>query len=106
MTYDIIVQFSIRSAAALCRPRCGSGLAATSLVLLSLEPLGPDPLHLGDRQHPGVAPAVAPDPEVHLVNPVAVAPAPLRVGGGVSNTLIVLEAVWDSTVTLPSEGRA
>ncbi len=47
MTYDIIGQCSIHSAAALRRPRCGSGLIATlprrpgpALA----EPLGPDPL--------------------------------------------------------------
>ena len=85
---------SIRSAAALRRPRCGSGLAATLPRLCRpgpalTEPLGPDPLRLGDRYHPGAAPAVAPHPDVHLVEPAAVAPVPLRVGGGVSNTPIV-----------------
>ena len=64
MNYDIIGQCSIRCAAALRRPRCGSGLAATLPRLCRpgpalAEPLGPDPLRLGDRHHPGAAPAVA-----------------------------------------------
>jgi hypothetical protein len=89
---------SIRSTAALRRPRFGSGLAATLPHLCRpgpalAEQLGPDPLRLGDRHQPGAAPTV---PDVHLVEPAAVAPIPLRVGGGVNNTLIVLEAVWGS----------
>ncbi len=103
MTYAIIGQCSIRSAAALRRLRCGSGLAATPPRLCRPGPalaelVGPDSLRLGDRRHPGAAPgpAIAPHPDVHLVEPAAVAPVPLRVGGGVSNTPIVLEAVWDS----------
>ncbi len=91
--------------AALCHRRCGSGLAATLPRLCRpgpalAEPLGPDPLCLGDRHHPGAAPAVAPHPDVHLVEPAAVAPVPLRIGRGVSNTptRIVLGAVWDSGV--------
>ena len=91
MNYDIIGQFSICSAAALCRPRCGSVHAATLPRLCRpgpalAKPLGPDPLRLGDRHHPGAAPAVAPHPDVHLVEPAAVAPVPLRVGRAVSNT--------------------
>jgi hypothetical protein len=105
MTYHIIGQCSIRSAAALRSPRCGSGLAATLPRLCRpgpalAEPLGPDPLRLSDRHHPG---AVAPHPDVHLVEPAAVAPVPLRVSGGVSNTLIVLEAVWDSGMTVATD---
>ena len=97
MAYDVIGQCSIRSAAALRRPRCGRGLAATLPRLCSpgpalAEPLGPDPLRLVDRHHPGAAPAVVPHLDVHLVEPAAVAPVPLRVGRGVSSTLIVLEA--------------
>jgi hypothetical protein len=46
---------------------CGPGPALA-------EPLGPDPLRLGDRYHSGAAPAVAPHPDVHLVEPAAVAP--------------------------------
>jgi hypothetical protein len=42
---------------------------------------------------------------VHLVEPAAVAPVPLRVGGGVSKTLIVLEAVWDHGVTVAADCR-
>jgi hypothetical protein len=116
MTYDIIVQCSICSSAASRRPRCCSSLAAATLPRLCrpgpalAEPLGPDPLRLGDRLHPGAALAVAPHPDVHLVEPAAVALVPLRVGGCESNTLIVLEAVWDSGVTVAAnealnEGR-
>ncbi len=100
MTYDIIDQSSIRPAAALGSLRCGSGLAATLPRLCRPDPalaqdtLAPYPLSLRDRHHAGAAPAVAPHPDVHLVEPVAVAPVPLGVGGGVSKTLIVLEAVW------------
>jgi hypothetical protein len=108
MNYDIIGQCSIRSTAALRRPRCGSGLAATLPRLCRpcpalADPLGPDPLRLDDRHHPGAAPAVAPHPDVHLVEPAAVAPVPLRVGGGVSIPLSVLEAVWDSGVTVAAD---
>ena len=108
MNYDIIGQCSIRCAAALRRPRCGSGLAATLPRLCRpgpalAEPLCPDPLRLSNRHHPGAAPAVAPHPDVHLVEPAAVAPIPLRVGGGVSNTPIVLEAVWDGGVTVAAD---
>ena len=89
---------SLRSAAAWRRPLCGSGLAATLPRLCRpgpalAEPLGPDPLRIGDRHHPGAAPAVAPHPDVHLVEPAAVAPVPLRVGRAVSNTPIVLVTV-------------
>ncbi len=101
--YDIIGLCLICSAAALRRRPCGSSLAVTLPRLCRpgpalAEPLGPDPLRLGDRHHLGAALAVAPHPDVHLVEPAAVARVPLRVGGGVSNTPIVLEAVWDSGV--------
>ena len=99
MTYDIIDRCSIRPAAASGSPSCGSGLAATLPRLCRPEPaladtLAPYPLSLRDRHHAGAAPAVAPHPDVHLVEPAAVAPVPLRVGGGVSKTPIVLEALW------------
>jgi hypothetical protein len=75
--------------------------------------LAPHPLSLGDRHHAGAAPAVAPHPDLHLVEPAAVSPVPLRVGGGVtvSKTPIVLEAVWDRGVLVAAnearnEGRA
>ncbi len=42
-------------------------------------------------------------PDVHLVEPAAVAPVPLRVGRGVSNTPTVLEAVWDSGLTVATD---
>jgi hypothetical protein len=63
--------------------------------------LGPDPLRLSDRHN--LALAVSPNPDVHLVEPAAVSPVPLRVGGGVSNTSIVLEAVWDNGVTVAAD---
>ncbi len=64
-------QCSICSAAAWRRTRCVSGLAATLPRLCRpgpalAEPLAPDPLRLGDRHHPGAAPAVAPHSDVHL----------------------------------------
>ena len=76
----------------LCRP--GPALADT---------LAPDPLRICNGHHPGAAPAVAPHPDVHLVEPAAVAPVPLRVGRAVSNTPIVLEAEWDSGVTVAAD---
>jgi hypothetical protein len=101
MTYGIIGQCSIRSAAALRRLRCCSGLAATRRPGPALaEPLGPDPSASAIDTIRGAAPAVAPHPDVHLIEPAAVAPVPLRVGGGVSNTPNVLEAVWDSGATV------
>ncbi len=96
MTYDIIDLCSIRPATALGSPNCGRGLAATLPRLCRPEPalpetLAPYPLSLRDRHHAGAAPAVAPHLDVHLVEPAAVAPVQLRVGGGVSKTLIVLK---------------
>ena len=60
------------SAAAFGAPR-GSGLAATLPRLYRPDPalaemLTPDPFRLSDRHHPGTAPAVAPHPDVHLVD--------------------------------------
>jgi hypothetical protein len=54
MTYNIIGQCAIRSTAALRRPRCGSGHAATLPRLCRpgpalAEPLCPDPLRLSDN---------------------------------------------------------
>ncbi len=76
--------FSVHSP---CRP--GPALA---------EPLGPNPLRLSERHH-----QEAPHPDVQLVEPAADAPVPLRVSGSVSNTPIVLEAVWDSEVTVAAD---
>ena len=67
------------------------------------DALAPDPLSLCDGHHPGAAPAVAPHPDVHLVEPAAVAPVPLRVGRGASKTPIVLEAVWNRGVTVAAD---
>jgi hypothetical protein len=68
--------------------------------------LGSDPLRLSNRHLPGAASAVAPHPysrcSPRRARPAVVAPVPLRVGGGVSNALIVLEVVWDSGVTVDS----
>ncbi len=98
---------SIRSAAAFGSPCC-SGLGATLPRLFRPQPaipemLAPDPLCLGDENHPGAAPTVAPHPDVHLGDPTAVTPVPLLVGGGVSKTQIVLEAVWDSGVAVAAD---
>ena len=67
------------------------------------DTLAPDPLSLCYGHHPGVAPAVAPHPDVHLVQPAAVAPVPLRVGGGASKARMVLEAVWNRGVTVAAD---
>ncbi len=45
------------------------------------DTLAPDPARLFDSHHLRAAPAVASHPDVHLVEPAAVAPVPLRVGG-------------------------
>ena len=101
---------SLCSAAALCSPARSSGLTATLPRLCRPDPaladsdtLPPDPLRLSDGPHPGAAPAVAPHPDVHLVEPAAVAPVPLRVGRGASKALIVLEPMRNSGVTVASE---
>ncbi len=83
------------SAATLGSAGSSSSLAAALPGLSCPDPaladtLAPDPLSLGDGRHPGAAPAVPPHPDVHLVQPAAVAPIPLRVGGGASKTPIVL----------------
>ena len=67
------------------------------------DALVPDPLSLCDGHHPGAAPAVAPHPDVHLVEPAAVPLVPLRVGEGAYKTLIVLEAVWNRGVTVAAD---
>jgi hypothetical protein len=108
MTHDIIDLCSIRPAAAFGSPSCGSCLAAMLPCLCSPEPalaetLAPHPLSLGDRHHAGAAPAVAPHPDVHLIEPAAIAPVLLHVGEGVSKKLIVLEAVWDRGVPVAAD---
>ncbi len=50
-----------------------------------------------------MAPAVAPHPDVHLVEPAAVAPVQLCVGGGASKARMVLEAVWNRGVTVAAD---
>ncbi len=50
-----------------------------------------------------MAPAVAPYPDVHIVEPDAVAPVTLRVGRGAFKTPIVLEAVWNRGVTVAAD---
>ena len=67
------------------------------------DTLLPDPLHLSDGHHPGAASAVAPHPDVDLIEPAAVAPVPLRVGRGASKALIVLEAMWNRVVTVAAD---
>jgi hypothetical protein len=88
-------------------PPCAAPTAAAATprrflvsAALVLQLLCPNPLHLSNRHHPGMAPAEAPHPDIHLVEPAAVAPVQLRVGGGVSNTPTVLKAVWDGGVTV------
>ena len=93
--YDIgcDIRYDIMTKASLARPaatlgsanRSRSGLAVLLPSLSCPDPafadtLAPDPLSLCYGHHPGVAPAVAPHPDVHLVEPAAVAPVPLRVG--------------------------
>ena len=99
---------SLRPAATLGSADCSRSCLAVSLPSLScpdpaladtLAP-APDPLSLCYGHHPGVAPAVAPHPDVHLVEPAAVAPVPLRVGGSASKARMVLEAVWNRGVTV------
>ncbi len=70
----------------------GSAGRSSDLAASLPDTLVPDPLSLGDVHHPGAAPAVAPHPDVHLVEPAALAPIPLRVGGGASKMQIVLES--------------
>ncbi len=98
---------SMRSATTLGSADSCSGLAVSLPSLCYPGPaladaLAPDPLSLCYGHHSGAAPAVAPHPDVHLVEPAAVAPIPLRVGGGASKTLIVLEAVRNRGVTVAS----
>ena len=106
--YDIITSCSLCSVAALRSPCHSSGLTATLHRLCRPDPaladtLPPDPLCLSDGHHPGAAPAVAPHPDVHLVEPAAVAPVLLRVGGGASKARIVLEEMWNSGVTVAAD---
>jgi hypothetical protein len=98
---------SLRPAATLGSANCSRSGLAVSLPSLSCpdpalaDTLAPDPLSLCYGHHLGVAPAVVPHPDVQLVEPAAVAPVQLRVGGGASKTPIVLEAVWNHGVTVP-----
>ena len=96
------------SAAALAPPRRGSGLAATLPRLCGPDPalaetLSPDPLRLRDGHHPSAAPAVAPHPDVHLVEPATVAPVALCICRGISKARIVPEAVWNCRVTVAAD---
>ncbi len=100
--YDIMTSTLMRSITTLGSAGSCSCLAASLSSPCCPNPvladtLAPDPLSLGYGQFPGpgAAPAIAPHPDVHLVQPTAVAPVPLRVGGGASKTPIVLEAVWN-----------
>jgi hypothetical protein len=60
----------------------------------------PDPLSPCYGHHPGEVPAIAKHPDVHQVDPAAVALVLLLVGRGALNMLIVLKAVWNSGVTV------
>jgi hypothetical protein len=99
---------SMRAATTLGSPGRSRGLALSLPGLSCPDPaladtLAPDPLSLGDGHHPGAAPAVAPHPDVYLVEPAAVAPVPLRVGRGASKEPIVLEAVRNCGVTVAAD---
>ncbi len=75
--YDIMTSTLMRSAVTLGSPGRSSGLAVSLPSLCCPGPaltdaFAPDPLSLCDGHHPGAAPAVAPHPDVHLVEPAAV----------------------------------
>ncbi len=80
-------------------PSCGS---CPDPALADHDMRVADPLSLSNGHHPGAPPAAAPHPDVYLVEPAAVVPVPLRVGGGAAKKPIVLEAVWNSWVTVAS----
>ena len=101
MTYDIGGLCSIRPAAISGSSRCASSLTATLPRLCRLDPalaetLAPHPLSISDGHHPSA-------PDVQLVEPAAVTLFQGRVGGGVSKTPVVLEAVWDSGVPIAAD---
>jgi hypothetical protein len=80
--YKIMTNTSLCSAATLCSPCQSSSLAVSPPSLSCPDPaladtLVPDPLSLCYGYHPGAAPAVAPHPDAHLVEPAAAAPVPL-----------------------------
>jgi hypothetical protein len=114
MTHNVVGQCSIRPSATFGRPRCGSSLAVS---LPSPRLCRPEPalaetlalhllrLSLCYRHHPGAVPAVTPHPDVHwhLVEPAAVARIPLCVRRGAAKTPIILEAAWDSGVTVAED---
>ncbi len=107
--YDIMTSVSLCSAATLGSAGSSSCLTV-SLPSLSCpgpalaDTLAPDPPSLCNGHHPGVTPAVAPHPDVHLVEPAAVtAPVPLHVGRGASKARIVLEVMWNSGVTVAAD---
>ncbi len=77
------------SAAALAPLHHCSGLASTLPRLCGPDPalaetLSPDPLRLRNGHHPSADPAVAPHPDVHLVEPATVAPVVLCICRGIS----------------------
>ncbi len=58
---------------------------------------------MNNTQHPETALSIAPHPDVHLLEPAAVAQVPLLVCRGSSKTPIVLEAVWNCGVTVATD---
>ncbi len=104
--YDII--YNIMTSALLCSkattssPCCSSGLASLPSLCCPgpalADTLMPDPLRLCYGHCPGTAPAVEPHPDVHLVEPAAVAPVQLSVGRGASKIPIVLTVSADVTL--------
>ena len=97
MNNDITGQCSICPNAAFGSTSCGSGCLAATLPRLCgpdpalAETLSPDPLRLSDGHHPSAAPAVAPNPDVHLVEPATVAPVALCICRGISKARVVPE---------------
>jgi hypothetical protein len=89
MKYDIrhviMTSGSLHSAATLSSPSSSIGFAVSPPSLCCpgsalADMLAPDLLSLCNGHHPGAAPAVVPQPDVHLVEHAAVSPVPLRVG--------------------------
>ncbi len=86
LRYDIMTSALLHLATTIGSAGRSSGLVAllpTSLCCPGpafADTPAPDPLSLCYGHHPGAALAVEPHPDVHLIEPAAVAPVPLRVG--------------------------
>ncbi len=90
-------RLSVHSALPLAAPdpACSihSFLVSAALIPALADTLTPDSLSLRDGHHPGATPAVAPRPNVHLVESAAVAPILLCVSWGTPKTLIIHEGM-------------